>query len=192
MNNPNNLILEQCLLQKLVLGDHFAFTSLYYNHASRLRMHIRRLVKSEEMISEIYQDVFSAVWESRTRIDPQQSFAAYIYRIAVNKIFDHSRRLTRQKKLITQLRITNVAYAGADCSLSYQKCFNLLENSIERLPPIRKKVYALSQIEGKSYVEIASMLRMSTSTVNDHVVKANQLLRTFIKMNKDIMDVIVS
>ena len=53
----------------------------------------------------------------------------------------------------------------------------LVHKAIEELPPKRKEVFKLCKLEGKSYEEISQRMGISTSTITDHIVKANVFIR---------------
>ncbi len=169
---------EAQLLRKLADGDAAAFTALYHRHGRKLHAHLLRMIKSEETASEVFQEIFMKIWERRERIDPDKSFGAYLYRIAENKVYDHFREMAREKRLADDLTVTmNASYIDTEDLMNYDERFRLMNEAIGKLPPVRKQIYMLSKIDGKSYEEIAVQMSISTATVNDHIVKANRFLK---------------
>ena len=53
-----------------------------------------------------------------------------------------------------------------------------LANMINKMPPMRKKVFELSRLEGKSHKEIADILFISTKTVEKHISQALKQIRS--------------
>ena len=53
----------------------------------------------------------------------------------------------------------------------------LLRNAMNSLPAKRKMILKLNVEDGKSYQEIAEMMRISKNTVKNQLVKAKQFLR---------------
>jgi RNA polymerase sigma factor (sigma-70 family) len=53
----------------------------------------------------------------------------------------------------------------------------LLRNAMNSLPAKRKMILKLNVEDGKSYQEIAEMMRISKNTVKNQLVKAKQYLR---------------
>ena len=146
------------------------------------------MVKSEEIAREIFQDVFMKIWEQRKRLDPEKSFGAFVYRIAENKVYDHFRKLAREKRMSDDLALESAtSHTDTENELVYQENYRLLHNGIGMLPPIRQQVYLLCKIEGRSYEEIAILLGISTATVNDHIVKANRYLKNYLSKHSDIL-----
>jgi len=53
----------------------------------------------------------------------------------------------------------------------------LLRSAMDNLPAKRKMILKLNVEDGKSYQEIAEMMRISKNTVKNQLVKAKQFLR---------------
>jgi len=69
---------------------------------------------------------------------------------------------------------------------------DLLQRAIENLPPQRKKIFALCKIEGKSYEEVSCELGISTSTIRDHIVKANKAVKLYFYQNQDMLILLIT
>jgi RNA polymerase sigma-70 factor (ECF subfamily) len=68
------------------------------------------------------------------------------------------------------------AGAGSSAGADFEASDHLL--SLTRsLPPVRKRVFLLSRIQGHSYKEIAELLSISLKTVEDHMTKALRHIR---------------
>ncbi len=177
---------EKQLLKALAEGDPDAFTMLYHRYGARLHAHLLRMIKSEELSKEIFQEIFMKIWEYRGRIDIDRPFGAFLYKIAENKVYDHFRKITREKRLADSLSATSLAsHTDTEDRMLYQESVGLINRAIDQLPPARKQIYLLCKVEGRSYEEIAGLLGVSTSTVNDHIVKANRFLRKVLAAHAD-------
>jgi RNA polymerase sigma-70 factor (ECF subfamily) len=51
-----------------------------------------------------------------------------------------------------------------------------LQKAINSLPPKRRKVFQMVKMEDRSYEEVSRLLNISTSTINDHIVKATKFV----------------
>lgn len=58
-----------------------------------------KLVKSEACAAEILQDTLVTLRDKRKNIDPKQSFRAYLFCIAENKVYDFFAKAARDKRL---------------------------------------------------------------------------------------------
>lgn len=178
---------EQIYLQKLVLGDKQAFTVLYRKYSPQLYTSFLRLVKCEDTAKEILQDAFLKLWELRATIRPEKSFRAFLYKVAENLVYDYFRKVARDKRLENHLiAVATTHYHHPDELLVFNESQRLIQQAIDHLPPTRKKIFTLCKIEGKSYDEIAGLLSISTSTISDHMVKANRFLKSYLHQHADI------
>ncbi len=169
---------ERTLLMRLRKGDEQAFTALYHAHKRRLIAAALRLLKSETLAEEIVQEAFLKIWERRASIDPEQSFAAYLHRVAHHLVMDVFRKSASEKRLTDQLISRAVDhYTHVEETIFAQENRERLHRALDLLPPQRKRVYTLFKLEGKSYQEIGAELGIGKPTINEHITKANQFLR---------------
>ena len=172
-----------CLLKS---GDTQALGELYSRNKVQIFANIRRLVKSEDIAEELLQDVFVKVWDKRDLLDPEKSFRSYLFRIAENLVYDFFRKAARDKKL--EAHIMSVAtelYSHIEETLYTKESTSMLNRAVEQLPPQRRRVFTLCKIEGRSYEEVSQLLGISTSTINDHIVKATRSVREYLFLSKD-------
>ncbi|MCE7070120.1 sigma-70 family RNA polymerase sigma factor [Dyadobacter sp. CY327] len=179
-------MLERELLTELNTGDKRAFTSLYFTYSAQIYSKILRLTKCEETSQEILQELFLKVWERRSQINPEKPFKAYLFTIAQNLIYDHFRKVARDKVLVDNLISSASMYYRSEDSEVFEVRLQYIHKAIEHLPPVRKHIFKLSKIEGKSYEEIASIMQISTSTISDHIVKANRAIKKYLQMHADV------
>jgi len=178
---------DPVLLKALQQGDEEAFNSLYNLHGKTLYRKIMRMVDDEEIAKELLQDLFLKLWDKREQVDMSRSFRSYLYTIAVNLVYDHFRKAAKDKALEARLVAISVEhYTHSDEALLAKDNQKLIERIIDQLPPQRRQVYMLCKRDGMSYQEAAVELRISASTIRDHMVKANKTIREYLQANSDI------
>jgi RNA polymerase sigma-70 factor (ECF subfamily) len=169
------------LLSQLREGNTCAFERLYQMHSKALLSNIRHLVKNKEIASEILQDVYLKIWEGRASIDPDKSYKSFLYTIARNLVYDHFRRVALDERRRSELIRTAVQlYNHVEEQLIGKESQVLLNDAVAQLPLQCRTVYTLSRLEGKSHQEISQLLNISPATVNNHIVKANREIRSFL------------
>lgn len=179
---------DTTLLVALRQGSVSAFETLYERYRSRIYYNMIKIVRSEAVAEELLQDVFLKVWELRDRIDPDQSFNAFLFRISGNLAIDFYRREARRRIMdATVLLVNEEEYDHVQQYIDFKEAETLLGDAIARLPPQRQRVFRMCRIEGKSYEEVANLLLISRKTVQDHMVKANQWLRDSLRNNYGIL-----
>jgi RNA polymerase sigma-70 factor (family 1) len=175
---------ELDLLIRLKEGDKKAFAEIYDLYSQRLYINLLKLVKSDQLAEEILQDIFILVWEKREQVDIRQSFPAYLFGIGANKVADLFRKVKRDKHLFAKIKaIATEEYSHIEESLFRKENFTILQNAIKALPPQRKQIFELCKMQGESYLEVSRKLGVSTSTINDHIVKATKSIQQYLTSN---------
>ncbi|PVH26475.1 RNA polymerase sigma factor [Sphingobacterium corticibacter] len=167
---------------RLTQGDQLAFTDIYNVYSRKLFLHILTITKDKDTAEGLLQDVFMKVWDNRSSIDPDQSFQAWLYTIARNTVYSYFRQVAKDQKLQQQLyhHFDELYEVEMDGNLQ-DKQEELLGRALATLSERRRQVFQLCKIERKSYEEAAVLLGISTSTVSNLMVKANQEIRKFIQ-----------
>lgn len=186
---------EKTLLVRLKQGDEQAFTILYHKYRGTLYNSIYKMVKLKDQSADLLTELFIKVWQRRVYIDPELSFKAFIYRIAQNMVYDYFRQAARDRSLQTQLATSMVSapdYTPVDDAIQYKECQSMIDEALSHLPKQCRQVFVMCKIEGKSYEEVASILSISKATVNNHITKANRMLRVFIEQQDYFPFVLIS
>ncbi|GAA3975016.1 RNA polymerase sigma factor [Mucilaginibacter dorajii] len=179
---------EKELLRLFQKGDETAFNAIYVLYSKQLFRKILHMVNDEHTAKELLQDLFMKIWENRKHIDPAKSFKSYLYTIGVNLVYDHFRKAGRDKQLASQLLLMAVdQYTHIEEAIVNKDNMNLIRNAVNKLSPQRKKVFILCKLEGKSYEEVSQELHISTSTIHDHMVKANYAVRNYLNSHPDLV-----
>lgn len=184
--SPHN---EEELLKKLGEGDEYAFKQLYLMYSPGIYGKILQLVKQVAIAEEILQDVFVRIWEKREVLDNQKSFKSFLYTIAKNLVVDLFRRAALDRQMLEKFIVDNTElynpFETVDDPETESKA--IVRSALDILPPQRKKVYTMVKLEGKSYGEVSELLGISTSTINDHVVKATKSLKSHFDQNDGLL-----
>lgn len=178
---------EERLLIRLKNGDDLAFRLIYDRYKDSLGHSLLRLMKSEVLAEEVLQDIFLKIWEHRKSIDVTRSFKSYLFRIAENRVYDVFRRTTKEAAILKEIIVANTElYTHVEEVLIQKENTAFLERLLSQLPNQRKRVFTACKLEEKSYQEVADELGISINTVNDHVQKAMQYLRTHVHQDSAI------
>lgn len=186
MNNPQKKIeAEVIMLAGVRSGCKRAFEQIYSLYKFRVYSAIRKQINDTAAAEELTQDVFVKIWEKKTQLDLEKSFAAYVFRIANSRVVDYCRKLKRDKEIINNMLLIATEISDEPMESDFSKDENdCLQNAIDELSPQRKKIFILCKLEGKSYEEVGKLMGVSTSTISDHIVKATKSLRKNMVMNR--------
>lgn len=183
MNNND----EIALLTRLKNGDKDAYLLLYDRYHPLVYNWSIKLLKIPELAEDIVQEVFLKIWVIRERINPLQSFPAFIYRIGRNKSFSLLKKIAAEEKLHFQVMKQIGQFAeSAENRLLWHQYEQMLKNAVGQLPRQRQKVFQLCRQAGKSYEEVATELGISRNTVKDHMVMAVKNIKDYFYRNSDM------
>ncbi|KQM72648.1 RNA polymerase [Pedobacter sp. Leaf216] len=168
-------------LEDLKNGHRHAFDFIYARYSKMLLPKMQRMIKLNEVVDELMQDVFLKVWTSREEIDLDKSFKGWIFTIAQNVIYGYYRRLALDVKMQRHLIKTFAEFYNQTEDYIFNKeRIELLNQAIEKLPAQRKEIFKLCKIEGKSYQEAAEILSLSPSTVSNQLVSATKYIKRYV------------
>lgn len=171
---------EKDFLVQLREGDGSALDYFYRQYSLRIYHKLMKLVKVEVIAEELLQDVFVKVWEKRHLIDPEQSFRSYLFVIAQNLVFDFYRKLARDERLQGEIKaLSSEVYKHVEEDIYMKETHDILNEAIDKLPSQQKLVFTLCKLEGKSYEDVSAILGISTSTINNHIVKATKNIKGY-------------
>jgi RNA polymerase sigma-70 factor (ECF subfamily) len=166
----------EIILGKVIQGDQAAFAQLYRHYRMPAYKFCLSLLKDQEEAENMVHDVFIKIWERRTGINPSLNFNSYLFTCLRNLAFDHLKQLEKSQ-LLRQRYLERMQNVHEESAEEQEAQSQLLQTAIGSLSEKRKLILRMNVEDGKSYQEIAEMLRISKNTVKNQLVKAKQLLR---------------
>jgi RNA polymerase sigma-70 factor (ECF subfamily) len=166
-------------LLQLKNGDERAFEILYNNYKFRIAGNLFKLLKSDDLVKEITQELFFKIWEVRAHIDQEKSFKSYLFRIAENLVRDYFRKVAKDRRLLAKIvASSSELYLHIEEDMLSKEDAQKLQEAINLMPPQRKMVFTLCKLEGKSYREVEEIMGINAKTISSHMLQANRFLRT--------------
>ena len=174
-----NIIINEELIRRLKNSDLSAFDQIYKKYSHKLFIFTFSILKNEAEAEEIVQDVFVKIWESRSKIESNDSLSSYLFTIAYNHSISLIRKRINNKKYLEYLKYASEIQASPSgiSEFEFRELRSMTEQLIENLPDRQKQVYKLHRYEGLTYPEIAERLTISKNTVENHMAKALKYLR---------------
>lgn len=170
------------LAQKIRNSDKAAYQELFERYASRIYQFSVSYLKNNSDAEELVQEVFLKIWEKRETLDQSKNIKAYIFKIAVNAIYDFIRKKNIEAVFADFARAnfertTDITWH----SVIFEEMTTRLTRLIARLPEQQRNVFYLSKDEGLSNDEIAEKLNLSKRTVENHLYRAVSFLKEHFK-----------
>ncbi|ULT28823.1 RNA polymerase sigma-70 factor [Sphingobacterium sp. E70] len=136
------------------------------------------MISDEEVVKDILQDVFVSLW-SKTGLEINTSFSAYIYAAVRFQLFDYiDKQKVRQGYADSLQHFLDQGVYSTDNYLLEKELQQQIEKEIMNLPPKMREIFILSRQEEKSYEEIARQSNVSLNTVRKQVSNALKIMRS--------------
>lgn len=163
-------------------GVHLAFDELFDRYHQALYKNIFRLIRDRQISADILQDTFTALWQNRDKLDPNQSVSGWLFRVSYRNSISYLRKKRREETALENFsfEIEN------DQSDRDEYLAKLLESAIQRLSAQKRQVFTLCKLEGKTYEEAALAMGISRHTVKEYLGSAVRNVKDFISKHPDI------
>jgi RNA polymerase sigma-70 factor, ECF subfamily len=180
---------DHMLLEGTLAGDEDAFAELVSRYRNQITSYIYRMTNDYDGAVDLAQETFMRVFRAASRYQTTHAFSTYIYRIATNLAISELRK--RKRRRLVSLTGLVVSDDGGkerdfdapderplqDISLVEFEKRSAVQRAISTLPEKYRAPLVLRDVEGKSYDEIAAILRTSEGTVKSRINRARNFLR---------------
>lgn len=171
---------EEELINQLRSKDDNSFEWIFRTYHSALVFFANRLLSNDriEEAEEVVLDVLMKFYERRTNFDRLSAIKAFLYISTKNACLQ-----ILEKDQVRMRRFQDYRFSYSDIQNSvlddmvYSEVLREVADAIETLPPQCKVVMKLFFEEAKTAREIAEMLGITISTVNNQKAKAISILR---------------
>lgn len=149
-----------------------AYEAAFHAYYPRFVRFADYIVKDLQVAKDLVQNVFLKVWRYRNRLEPDLSLENYLYVLTKREVLNY----LRSRKDAEPLSATDIP-AEEPGRMDRRIDAALVRSLLDRLPEQRRKVFAMSRLQGMSNKEIATALSLSEKTVERHITLAGKQLR---------------
>ncbi len=158
-----------------------AFECIYSRYRKLVYSFSLKYLSDSEEARELVQTVFINLWEHRKFLDENKPVKSYIYKAAVNSIYNVlKKKAVRRRYMLNQLQKPEETSNPYD-QIFYTDLDEKIKAIIDSLSPQQKKIYDFKSKEGLTFEEIADKLKLSVRTVENQVYRVNKLLKKHFK-----------
>lgn len=182
---------DHALIEQTKQGDEAAFAEIVNRYRNPLTNYLFRMLNDYEEAVDLAQETFVRVYFAIERYHTDYAFSTYIYRIATNLAISEIRRRKRRKLM----SLTGFfKYEGEevdfhppdkkplpDAGMLEDEQKEVIARAISTLPDKYRAPIVLRDIEGLSYEEIASVMRLGLGTTKSRISRARGLLKEKLK-----------
>ena len=182
------------LVGKAQRGDKSAFEELVRRHQNRVFAVARGILKRQEDVEDISQQVFVKAYFALKKFDQRSAFTTWLYKITVNECWD----------LLRKRKVRPLVYE-ADLSEEQGRAYQAHDNRVSGQPDLTDRLAAkqrvekllgflderdrgmlvLKEVEGFAIEEIAEIFDLNTNTVKVRLFRARQRILSRLKKAKD-------
>lgn len=171
-------------------GDREAFTQLIVQYQVPLYNMALRMVGRPDDAADIAQEAFLRAWE-KIRTLRDAPFKSWLFQIAANLCYDHFRRGRRYGVMPEDEQSGKVIGLGPPAPDPQERAEanernRLVRESIGQLEHDMRIAIILRDINGMSYDEIATVLRVPLGTVKSRIARARAQVQQCLQRYPDL------
>lgn len=137
-----------------------------------------RMLGDDALARDVVQETLITIWQKMEMIKSAEVYKTWIYRIVVNKCYDHMRKRKRNPEFnaneTTWTIISNTVSQGPDTKLENSDISKIITVLTQKLSPKQKAVFVLSDLEGMTNDEISEITGLSKSAVKANLYHARK------------------
>lgn len=165
-------------MQAYARGDAAAFEPLYRRHKDALYRYLLRHTSSPDAAAELFQDVWKSLVQARSRYRPDAPFAAWLFRMAHNRLVDHYRMQRPTTEVPEDLPAPESERPDETVARRAQAA-RLLQ-ALALLPPEQREIIVLREERDLTLEQIAEIQGVGRETVKSRLRYALAKLREVI------------
>jgi RNA polymerase sigma-70 factor (ECF subfamily) len=182
------------LVRSAQRGSKEAFEELIYRHQNRVFAVARGILKRQEDVEDISQQVFVKAYFALKKFDQRSAFTTWLYKITVNECWD----LLRKRKVrplvyeadfseeqTRHYQATKEQSDGAPDLVDRLDARDRVERLLAFLDERDRGMLVLKEVEGFAIDEIAEIFDLNTNTVKVRLFRARQRILSQLKKAKE-------
>ena len=148
---------EREILTEVKAGNTNAFERLYDCYWLKVYNFARLYITSSSEVSEVVQDVFVKVWESRETFDETKNFDGFLFKMTALRGIENSYNIEEELD-------------AADLK-------NYVDRLIAQLPPQRQRIFKMSREQHLSNKEIAEQCAVTEKAIERQITLALKFIK---------------
>ena len=184
---------ERAMVRQAQKGDKAAFETLVHRHQHRVFAVARGILKRQEDVEDVAQQVFVKAYFSLKRFDQRAAFSTWLYKITVNECWDLLRK-RKARPLVYESDFNEEqsrqytdtereTTKGPDTS-DRMAMRERLESMLGQLDKRDRAMLILKEVEGFSVEEIADSMGLNANTVKVRLFRARRRIVEYSRREK--------
>ncbi len=163
------------LVDKVIEGDAAAFQALYEKYYDKVYAIARGILLDSEEASDAVQEIFTLVFRKADRFDRRSKFSTWLFRIAVNRSIQQSRRVKFKRNQVPLSEVLEEPSTEPQV-LVHEPA---VAEAMAKLPPPDRAILTLFYWDELSLAEIAESLSCSPNAAKTRLFRARERFRSY-------------
>lgn len=153
------------------------FKQFYNEHESFVRKSLYYIIKNENKVDDIVQEVFVKIWKKSNSFKNKSNIKTWIYRITINSAYDY---LRKEKKHITtdEKSVNEPEDLSGKNKLENEQ---LIKKALSLLTEKQRGPFVLHYIQGLTTLEIAQALDVAEGTIKSRLHTSRDIVTAYLE-----------
>jgi RNA polymerase sigma-70 factor, ECF subfamily len=167
------------ILEKAKNGSLSAFEQILFYYEKNIFNYLYKLTNHRQTAEDLTQETFIKLYKNLPKINLEENFKAWVYKIATNTARDYWRKQKGQKELFVESPedFETIGAEDAYYELELEENSKEIETALSQLKPEYKTVLLLYYAKELSYAEVAENLNIPINTIKTYLHRAKKALK---------------
>jgi len=184
MDNESNPFSDELLVEKVLSGNTQAFAVIVKNTERLVAQIVRKMITNEEDQKDLVQNIYLKAYQNISSFKFQSKLSTWIGTIAYNTTINY---LEKKKIPLYDIDLMHgnkfVHSENTEKEIFRKETVQILNNEINKLPPLYKTLISLYHIEELSNKEISEITNLPEGTIKSYLYRARKILKDNIENN---------
>jgi RNA polymerase sigma-70 factor (ECF subfamily) len=167
------------LVQQAQDGQTEAFSVLVDRYRQKVFQTCMGFLHSTDDAEDLTQEIFVKAWNALKSFDGRAAFSTWLYRIAVNRAINQTRRNKLRSFVGINDEVTSSGYSDDDAETNLMRSEQRaqIKSAVNKLISNQKKAFVLFYYQELSLIEVAEVLEMSPKATESLIFRARKKLQ---------------
>ncbi len=173
---------DKSLMLAYCEGDESAFEQLYLRYRERVYFYIRRFIKREDLVEEVYQEAFVRLHAARGRYKPTAKFSTFLYTIVYRLCIDRNRSkgykdIESRPRPESPFPEPASPRRGPEKGAGLEQRKQILMEALGRLSERRRAALLLHDLYGYTAAEVGETMDCTTAAAKMTIFRGRRQIR---------------
>lgn len=171
-------ITDESIVGKVLTGDKDAYEVIVRRYNSRLYKIARTYIKDEDDIEDVLQETYVKAYLNLKQFKGNSKLSTWLTRILINESLACLNKQSKKVSFVDEQLLNNMEQEqNMEQKIIQKNVKEILEKSIDNLPPKLSSVFVMREIEGMNVKDTSELLEISEENVKVRLHRAKTALK---------------